>query len=289
MSVAPELTLTQPREHSLTLVIAGCLMVAAGLMLANPWVGATDTRWPWQIIAKEWPRRGAVNWTLWFVAALAGIGFGCSRMRRLRAPLSFGFAVALAATCCARDAGLAIDKVNLAWFTGVTLLLAGFLLEAQGGARDAARSLGALGGVLILWTLGSSFTPLADGTLDAHLEILVRDTLTRLGGGTVPDERPEYDIQLWSHAAVIVASTISLLTWVGLRGALVGTCGFLLVLVYLLVPTFDKLGQQFATTGFDTRTVFFTLSEVLIHTGLALAIFVAAAVADLVRLEDADA
>lgn len=289
MSVSPELTVAQPRENSWSLVVGGLLMVAAGFMLANPWVGATDTRWPWTIIANGWPGRVAVNWTLWFLAALTGIGLGWTQARWIRAPLVVGFAVVLAATCSARDAGLRIDPATLAWFIGVTLLMAGFLLEAQGRALAAARSLAALGGVLILWTLASSFTPLADGRFDSHLEILVRDSLTRLGQGTVPDERPGYDILLWSQAALILAAGLSVLMWVGLRGALLGICGFLLVLVYLLVPTFDKLGQQFAATGYDTRTVLFTLSEVLIHSGLALGIFAAAAVVDLARLEGEDA
>jgi hypothetical protein len=288
MPAAPEVTEQPARQTSAALIVAGVLMIAAGFLLANPYRGATDTRWPWQILAQSWGERGSLNWTLWFLAALLAIVLGSLPLRRFRAPVLFSLAMLLTINCCARNAGLAITQVTLGWFAGLSLLMAGFLLGAQGRAPTAARSLASLGGLLVLWTLASSFGSVDEGPLESHLVVLVRDSITRLGQGTVPGARPNYDIDLWSHAAIILASLVAVLGWLGLRGSLVAVSGLLLVLVYFLVPTFDKLGQQVGS-GLDTRTVFFTLSEVLIHTGLALGVFTAAAAADLTRLESEDA
>jgi hypothetical protein len=289
MPDVPELAAPPARTTSLALLVAGALMLVAGLLLANPYAGATDMRWPWQILAQEGTHhRVRMNWSFWFLGALIALGFGWTRFRAWRAPVLLGFALVLTINCSAGNAGLAITQIALPWFVGLCLLMAGFLLEAQGHRRGAARALASLGGILVLWNLASSFSAATEGPTGSYLEVLIRDAFTRLGQGTVPGARPNYDIDLWSYAAVIVAAVIGLLGWFGLRGPLVGITGFLLVLVHYLVPTFDRLGHHFAT-GPQTQAVFFTLSEALIHTGLALGIFVAAVVADVARLESEDA
>jgi hypothetical protein len=284
MSDVPELA-QPPRETSPAMVVSGVLMIVAGLLLANPYRGATDTRWPWEILlAPEAPWRARMNWSIWFLAAVGAIVMGAMRMRRMRAPTLFTCALVLGVMCCAGDAGLAIRQVSMPWFAGLALLMAGFLLQAQGHFPSAARSLASLGAVFVLWTLASSFGAVDGGQPESHLKVLVRDSATRLAQGTVPGARPNYDIDLWSHAAIIIASVTALLGWVGLRGTLAGISGFLLVLVYFLVPTFDKLGQQFAAAQ-GGEAVSLTLSDALIHTGLALGLFSASAIADVVRRE----
>jgi hypothetical protein len=285
MPDVPEVATPPARRTSPALVVSGVLMIIAGLLLANPYRGATDTRWPWEILfSSEAPARARANWSIWFLFALGAIVMGAMPVRRLRAPVLLTGALILAVTCCARDAGLAITQVTLGWFAGVSLLMAGFLLQAQGYLPSAARSLASLGAVFVLWTLASSFGSGEAGVPEAHLKVIVRDSLTRVAHGTVPDARPNYDIDLWSYSAVIVASVIALAGWVGARGTLVGISGFLLVLVYFLVPTFDKLGVLFAASS-GAEALSLTLSDALIHTGLALGLFSALAVADLARLE----
>lgn len=280
----PALPEPQPAsERSPGLVVSGALMILAGLLLANP-EGATDTRWPWQILA-EWPwsRRDA-NWAVWFLSALAAIGLGLAGTRRLRAPLLLGAALFLFVTCNAQDAGLMVQRYHIGWFSGLALLLAGFLLESEGRWRAAARATCALGGFLVLWTLALSFDRDALGAPVWRMATLVRHVATRVRGLGVPDAPADYDIDLFANAAAVVAALVGLATLVGVRGGIVGRIGLVLALLHFLVPTFHRLGVQLGGPV-ERAIVFRTLSEVLIHYGLSVSLFVAAATADFARLQ----
>ena len=283
MPVPPELPLGQVKQRSPALIVAGSLMIAAGLLLANP-DGATDTRWPWQILAQwPWTRRDA-NWALWFLAAILAIVLGAVGTRRTRAPVLFGAALLLFVNCCARDAGLALLRYNLAWFAGLSLLLAGYLLESEGRWRGAARACCALGGFMVLVTLALSFDRDAMGAPLSRLGTLARHVFLRVRGLGVPDAPAHYDTDLFANTTAILAALVGLAALLGVRGGIVARIGLVLVLLHFLVPTFHRLGLQLGGQ-IDRAKVFQTLSEVLIHYGLALCVFTAAAAADFARLQ----
>jgi hypothetical protein len=283
MSDVPDPSLTPARERSPALVVSGALMIATGLLLANP-DGATDTRWPWQILADwPWERRDA-NWALWFSSAVLAIVLGLVGTRRVRAPLLFGAALLLFVTCCSRDAGLAVGRYNIAWFAGLALLVAGFLLESEGRWRAAARGCCALGALLTLWTLTLSFDRDALGAPEWRFAKLVDHVFTRVRGLGVPDAPADYDIDLFANFAAVLAAVVGLGNLVGLRGGIVARIGLVLVLLHYLVPTFHRLGVQLGG-NVERGDVFRTLSEVLIQYGLAVSLFAATATADFARLQ----
>lgn len=281
---APHDRPAEPGAASPALVTSGALMLAAGLLLANPYAGITDTRWPWDIILAQPTRLVSMNWVLWFTSALLAVLLGLTRTRGLRAPLLTGLAFTLAVTCHSQQAGLSIQQHGLAWFTGVVVLSAGFFLGSDGRHPRGARALTALGGLVVLWSMLTSFEQGADSRFGARLVILVEDLWTRLSQGVVPDAAEGYDIQLWAYGCAVAAGALGVLALVGVRGTLISRLGFLLVLLCFLIPTFSALGREasgahgFTWTLFAQRT-----TEVLIHTGLALLLLSAGALADLAR------
>lgn len=267
------------------LVTSGALMLAAGLILANPYAGITDTRWPWDIIlASPW-RLVSVNWMLWFATALLAVVLGLLGPQRLRAPLLTALALTLVFTCHSQQAGLAIEQHGLSWFVGSAVLSAGFFLGSDGRHARSARALTALGGLVSLWALLASFEQAADGRFGARLLILVGDLKQRIVAGVVPDAVEGYDIELWAYGCAVLAATLGLLSLVGVRGTLVSRIGFLLMLLCFLIPTFSALGREASGTyGFTWSLVASRSTELLIHTGLALLLLCAAALADLARV-----
>ena len=283
MPALPEPPPRPAPERSPALVVSGALMILAGLLLANP-DGATDTRWPWQILADwPWSRRDA-NWAVWFIAAVGAIVMGLVGTRRVRAPLLLGAALLLFVTCCAGDAGLPLRRYSLAWFAGLALLMSGFLLESEARWRIAARVLGAVGGFLVLWTLALSFDRNALGAPEWRMAKLLGHVVTRARGLGIPDAPQDYDIDLFANTAAVLAAVVGLATAIGARGGIVGRIGLVLVLLHFLVPTFHRLGVQLGGPV-ERSTVFTTFSEVLIHYGLAVSLFAASAVADFARLQ----
>lgn len=270
-------------EVAPSLALAGFLMVGAGLLLANPAFGVADTRWPWEILAREPYRINSVNWMIWFVTALLAIALGLSSTRRWRAPLLTGLALTLAFTCHSQTAGLVIGGNNLAFFAGTAALLAGFLLGAEDRLPRAARALTALGGLMVLWSLAASFRDLNSGRLGSMLLVLLRDLSQRVRTGVVEDAPQNYDEQLWSYGCVMVASAVGLLALVGVRGPLVSRLGLVLVVCYFLIPTFSGLGRDLSSS-FQLDRAAARMTEVLIDTGFALALLAGAALADLARL-----
>ncbi len=270
-------------EASPALGIAGTLMVAAGLLLANPFFGVADSRWPWQILAAEPTRINSANWMLWFLTGLAALGLGVTDTRRLRAPLLLGLTLVLAVTCHSQVAGLVVVSNGLAFFAGAAALLAGFQLGADGRSPRSALLYALLGALLVLWALAASFGDLGSGRTGSSLVVLVEDFVTRVRLGSVPDAVPNYDDLLWSYASILGASALGLLGLLGLRGSLISRMGIALVLLCFLVPTFSGLGRDLSAS-FDLARVAGRASEVLIGAGLALTLLAAATLADLARL-----
>lgn len=284
MPVPPDLPARPLRTRAPSLIVTGALMIAAGLMLANPY-GATDTHWPWQILAK-WPwERPEVNWGVWFLTALLAIVLGITGHRRVRAPLLGSLAVLLLVTCGSGQAGLPIKTDNVGWYLGVGILGAGLFLEAEGRHPATARRTSALGGVILLLVLLLSFGPSPSGELQSHLEQIPRDLVRRALGQAIPDAEPDYEIRLFAKAAAMLAAVVGLGTLVGLRGGLVARIGLLLLLLSFLIPTFHSLGVQMSHTV-RLANVFETFSEVLINSGLAVSLLLASSGADVARLEE---
>lgn len=282
MSGPPSLPATASRERAPSLVVAGALMFVAGLLLANP-LGATDTRWPWQILA-HWPwERPDVNWALWYLTAASCLVLGTSGSRRLRAPWLCALALLLLTTCGSGQAGLRLMSNHVGWYFAVGVLGAGLLLEAEGRAPRAARAASTLGALMLLAVLAMSFGPSPTGEMQSHLQQVVHDIGRRAMGQSIPDALPGYEIMLFASAAALLAAAIGLGVGLGLRGGLVARIGLLLLLLDFLIPTFHKLGIQMGG-AVKATDIFSTLSEVLIHSGLALSLLLMAAGADALRL-----
>jgi hypothetical protein len=287
MPTAPSYQASPASERAWSSVVAGAVMVLAGLLLANP-QGAKSTEWPWQILARwPWDRIDA-NWAIWYLTAVLAIVLGWNGARSWRAPLLGGLGLLLLVTCCSGKAGIVLGNQPYLWYVGVSTLATGLLLEIDGRRPRAARAACVLGGFTLIAMLAVLFGPSPEGTLRSHLEQVPTDVIRRALGQAVPDAREGYEILLLAAAASLLAALLGLARGVGLRGGLVARIALLLLLLDFLIPTFHKLGSQFAST-ITVAAVFSTLSEVLVHSGLALSLLLTAAGVDLARLSEPEA
>jgi hypothetical protein len=283
---APQVSEDAPRSRSLALVIAGSLMLLAAVLRANPWFGSANTAWPWQILLDSRSPLLTANWSLWLGSGLLAVVLGLWGTRRWRGALLGATALVLLFTCYSGLAGLMIESSSVSLLAGTSLLMAGFLLQTADRAAGADRALRATGALLVLWALACSFEYDAGVAPRAQLFGFGSDILARLTGGDVAVARVNYDDNLASYGALLLACALGLLGLVRLRGTLAGGLGLALVLLFFLIPPvanyFRALGQE----GFDATTLAKHANQVLVPAGLALALLGAAVLADLARAAD---
>ena len=279
-SPAPQAPEAAPRRGSAALVIAGSLMLLAALLRANPWFGA-NTAWPWAIL---WENRSPLltaNWSLWLGSGVLAVVLGIWGTRRWRGVLLGATALVLLFTCYSGLAGLMIEGSSVPLLAGTSLLMAGFLLQSTERAYGAASALSATGALLAVWALACAFDYGVGVAPRAQLVVLGGDMLARLTGGDVVMDRLNYDDDLASYGALLVACLVGLLGLLRVRGSLAGGIGLALVLLFFLIPPVAGYVRALGAEGFDATTLAKHASEVLIPAGLALALLGAAVLADL--------
>ncbi len=270
-----------PRHRSTSLVIAGSLMLLAALLRANPWFGSANTAWPWEILLESRSPLLTANWSLWLGSGLLAVVLGLWGTQRWRGVLLGAAALVLLFTCYSGLAGLMIEGHSASLLAGASLLLAGFMLQAAKRARAAASALSATGALLAVWALACAFDYGAGVAPRSQLVLLSGDMLARLTGGDVVLERVNYDDDLASYGALLLACLVGLLGLLRVRGTLAGGIGLALVLLFFLVPPVAAYVRALGVEGFDALTLAKHASQVLIPAGLSLALLSAAVLADL--------
>ncbi|MFM8979307.1 MAG: hypothetical protein ACKOSS_02415 [Planctomycetia bacterium] len=264
------------------LVLAGALMLAAALMLANPFFGSSTTDWPWEVLMRARSPLVMANWILWLLSGVLAIVLGLrgpvgSRATWLAAP-----ALLLGLTCHSKLAGLRIEENSLAVNAGIGLLMAGFLLQAGREHDRAARLLSGLGGVLVLWSLACAFDYALVEVPRSQLVVKVGDLVSRLTGGEVTVALPNYDEHLATAGALVLGSALGVLALVGVRGALAGRLGMVLLLAAFCIRPVSSFVRVVSVEGFDAVTLAKHLAEVLVAMGLSWALFCAVVLSELV-------
>lgn len=285
-ATTPEPAAPQP---SPALVVAGALMLAAALMLANPFFGSASRDWPWEVLVRARSPLLVANWLVWLLSGVLAIVLGARAGARGRGAWLAAPALLLGLTCHSKLAGLRIEENSLAVNAGISLLMAGFLLQAWREHERAARTLSALGGVLVLWTLACAFDFALGEMPRSQLVVKVHDMVARLAGGEVLVSLANYDQHLASAGALVLAAALGVLALLGLRSALVGQVGLVLLLAAFCIRPVGSFVGVVAAEGFDPVTLSKHLAEVLVAMGLAWTMFGAVVVVELVTARAGDA
>lgn len=275
-------------QRSPALVLTGALMLAAALMLANPFFGSSTTDWPWEVLVRARSPLVMANWIMWMLSGVLAIVMGLRGPARWRGTWLAAPALLLGLTCHSKLAGLRIEENSLSVNAGISLLMAGFLLQAWRQHARAARLLSVLGGVLVLWTLACAFDYALVEVPRSQLVVKVHDLVSRLTGGEVTVALPNYDEHLATAGALVLGSALGVLALVGVRGALAGQLGMVLVLAAFCIRPVGSFVRVVSSEGFDAVTLAKHLSEVLVAMGLAWALFCATVVAELVSAGSQD-
>lgn len=277
---APELEL--PTGRSRTVALAGLLLLLATLLQANPWFGAMDARWPWQVLASGRSPITMANWTLWMATGVTALLWGLFGTPRVRGTVLGAAVLVLLFTCSSHEAGLRLEENSLFVQAGLTALLAGFMLQAR-GERGRTVALAAVGGALVLWTLACTFRAEAGLVPRSQLVMDLRDLAALATGSDLPTARAYEPLNLATVAVMLPTALLGVLSLARLRGRAVGWIGCALVLATFLLRPVARYVTSLRDLGFDSVGVARQVSEVLIPAGFGLAFLGAAVLADLVR------
>ena len=275
---------TQPgARRSPPLASAGAMMLAAALLMANPFFGASSTSWPWEVLARARSPLLVANWLVWLGAGLLAVVLGLRGRDTWRGTVLAALALLLGFTCHSKLAGLRIEENSLAVNAGISLLMAGFLLQAWGLGDRAARVLSALGGLLVVWTLACAFDYPSGAPPRSQLVVKVHDLVSRLVGGDVLMDLPNYDEHLASAAALLLASALGMLALLGVRGRLSDSLGVVMLVATFAIRPVCTFSRVVAAEGFDAVTFARHVSEVLVTMGMAWCVFMSVVIVDLAQ------
>ena len=266
------------------LAVAGLLMLLAIVLMSNPFFGAKEKLWPWEILVQSIASlRVKTIFAAWVLTGFWCILLSLTGPRRVRALGAVVLWAFLLIESTGGMAGFTIEVFNFNNMLGMTTLGAGLWLARGASTRSLGRLLAGAGGLLLVWAMASGF-PYAEsaaGGGDSQIELYLQEMSSLLRTGHVASTEPNH---LWwtvlPQTVILVSAACGVLAALGLTKRLFLTIAFYLLLAGLVMPTIVGIVLLLSKHG-GAQDVVEQLTMNLVGHGLLLYLLGVFALADL--------